>query len=128
MLLSKHPLKNKLTKQQFDVLRKGKTEPAFTGKYYKNKETGKYFCAGCGAELFSSDAKFDSSTGWPSFDKSVNSQSVELREDVSLGMKRVEVLCKKCGGHLGHLFEDVPTKTKQRFCINSCALEFKKEE
>ena len=115
----------KLTSEQEYVLIQKGTEPPFTGKLLYNKEKGVYTCAGCDAELFSSDTKFDSSSGWPSFwDASKN--NVQLKPDDALGMKRMEVLCKKCGGHLGHLFADGPKPTGKRYCINSAALEFKK--
>jgi peptide-methionine (R)-S-oxide reductase len=121
--------KKKLTPQQYGVLRQKGTEIPFTGKYVHNKDKGSYMCAACGAELFSSDTKFESGTGWPSFYDMKNKKNVELKEDNSLGMRRVEVLCKKCGGHLGHLFDDAPqTPTGKRFCINSCSLEFRKKE
>ncbi len=120
--------KKKLTPEQYNILREKGTEPAFTGKYYKNKDKGTYMCAGCGAELFDSDTKFDSGTGWPSFDKPKNRENVELKKDFSHGMIRTEVACRKCGGHLGHLFNDGPTPTGQRYCINSCSLEFKKKQ
>jgi peptide-methionine (R)-S-oxide reductase len=110
------------------VLREKGTEPAFTGKMLKNKKTGMYVCAGCGNQLFKSDTKFDSGTGWPSFWKSISSDSVELKVDNSHGMHRIEVLCKKCGGHLGHVFDDGPAPTGQRFCINSVALKFKENK
>lgn len=115
----------KLTSEQYKVLREKGTEPPFTGKFYKNFENGMYECAACGNLLFSSDTKFDSDCGWPSFDKEFKSDSIEFKEDRSHGMTRTEVLCKKCGGHLGHLFDDGPTKTGMRYCINSAALDFK---
>lgn len=118
----------KLKPEQYHVLREKGTEPAFTGKYHNTKEDGMYHCAGCGAPLFSSKNKFDSGTGWPSFDSLANENSVKLSEDDAFGMRRVEVTCARCGGHLGHVFNDGPKKTTgQRFCINSCALDFEKD-
>lgn len=113
-----------LTPEQYEVLRKAGTEPPFTGSLLYNKAAGSYVCAGCGAELFGSDAKFDSGTGWPSFTEPAVAQAVELREDRSLLMKRTEVRCRRCGGHLGHVFDDGPGPTGQRWCINSAALAF----
>ena len=118
--------KHKLTKEQYSVLRNKGTEMPFTGKFVNHKERGTYTCAGCGSELFSSSAKFESGTGWPSFDEPKNLENVELKKDISHGMARTEVLCRKCKGHLGHVFDDGPTKSGQRYCINSCSLNFKK--
>ena len=124
-LLKEEEWKKKLKPEQYHVLREKGTEMVFTGGLLKNKEKGKYVCAGCGAELFDSDAKFDSGTGWPSF--SLASENVGRRTDTSQGMIREEVYCKKCNGHLGHVFDDGPKPSGKRFCVNSTSLKFKKK-
>lgn len=117
--------KKKLTDEQYQVCLMGETEPPFSGKYWDNHESGMYHCVACNEPLFSSDTKFESGTGWPSFYKAVDDGKLELNEDRSHGMIRTEVVCGNCGSHLGHLFEDGPKPTGKRYCINSVALNFK---
>ena len=117
--------REELSPEQYEVLREGGTERAFAGRYWNVKDDGVYRCAGCGTELFSSDTKFDSGTGWPSFTEPAVAAAVETRADNSLFMRRTEVVCRNCGGHLGHVFDDGPRDAGGlRYCINSCALEF----
>ena len=115
--------RRELPPERYHVLREKGTEPPFTGAYTYSKEDGVYRCGACGAELFSSDAKFDSGTGWPSFTEPAVAENVELRPDHSHGMVRTEVVCSACGGHLGHVFDDGPGPEGKRYCINSCALD-----
>jgi peptide-methionine (R)-S-oxide reductase len=121
---SEQEWRSQLTPDEYAVLREAATEPPFTGRYVHQKGDGVYRCAGCGNPLFSSATKFDSGTGWPSFTDPMFSEAVELREDRSHFMVRTEVVCARCEGHLGHVFDDGPGPSGQRWCINSCALNF----
>ena len=125
---SEEEWKKELTPEQYRVLREKGTERAFTGAYWNNHEAGRYFCAGCGLELFASDAKFDSGCGWPSFHSPAKQDNLATTEDRSHFMERTEVLCSRCGGHLGHVFDDGPKPTGLRYCINSAAIKFEKAE
>ncbi len=120
---SEQEWRSELTPARYDVLRRKGTEPPFSGGYVHTKEDGVYRCAGCGTDLFSSDTKFDSGTGWPSFTDPAASANIELHEDRSLFTRRTEVTCATCGGHLGHVFDDGPGPSGQRYCINSASLD-----
>lgn len=120
--------REKLTPEQYHVVREKGTEPAFSGQYVQNHDDGSYFCIACGTKLFTSDTKFESGSGWPSFTNPANTEHIKLHEDDSFGMRRIEVSCKNCGGHLGHVFPDGPQESGgMRYCINSLALDFKKD-
>ena len=120
--------REQLTAEEFYVLREKGTERAFTGEYWNVWENGTYHCRGCGELLFQSDTKFDAGCGWPSFYKQLDDGNVDYREDVSHGMRRVEIFCKQCGSHLGHVFPDGPAPTGQRYCVNSLSMTFKGED
>jgi methionine-R-sulfoxide reductase len=126
LIKSEDEWKKILTPEQYSILREKGTDRPFTGKYYLTTDKGTYLCAACGAELFTSDMKFESSCGWPSFDKEILGGKVKTQTDYTHGMVRTEILCAKCGGHLGHLFDDGPTDTGKRYCVNSTSLNFVK--
>ena len=121
-------LKAMLTPEQYSVLREKGTDRPFTGKYYRHKDNGMYVCAACGNELFTSDMKFDSECGWPSFDRELAGGKIKQVRDTTHGMIRIEILCAKCGSHLGHIFDDGPTVTGQRYCVNSTSIAFEPEK
>lgn len=121
--MNEEELKKKLTPEQYRIMREKGTEAPFSGKYHDTHEKGMFICAACGAELFSSDTKFDSGTGWPSFTEPANLENIQLQDDSSHGMHRIEITCKRCGSHLGHVFDDGPRdKGGKRYCINSACL------
>jgi len=124
---SEQEWREQLTPEQYEITRKAGTERAFTGPHLDEKRDGRFRCVGCGTELFSSDTKFESGTGWPSFTDPANLENVELRFDDSYGMRRTEVVCKTCDAHLGHVFDDGPGDSGQRYCINGCALTFEEK-
>lgn len=126
MNLTEKEWQEKLTEEQFYILREKGTERPYTGKLLMNKEKGIYKCAGCGNELFTDEMKFDSHCGWPSFDKEIKGGKIKQILDKSHGMFRTEIVCGECGGHLGHIFNDGPTETGMRYCVNSVSLEFEK--
>ena len=128
IIKTKEDWKKILTTKEFYILREKGTEPPFSGKFTNNKDKGIYVCAGCKNELFSSEVKFNSGSGWPSFWEVISKDSVDLKSDHSLGMHRIEVICSICGGHLGHVFDDGPKPTGKRYCINSTSLQFQKKK
>ncbi len=125
---SEEEWKKELNEEEFQVLRKKGTEPAFSGEFYLHDEKGTYLCAACGNELFPSETKYKSGSGWPSFYKPIDKEHIVEKEDRSFGMTRTEVICSRCGSHLGHVFPDGPEPTGLRYCINSISLDFKEKE
>jgi len=119
--------RERLSEQEYQMLREGGTEPRGSGEYLNRKADGAYTCAGCGAELFDSETKYESGSGWPSFWDAVDDDRIETRPDTSLGMTRTEIRCARCGGHLGHVFDDGPEPTGKRYCVNSASLDFDPE-
>jgi peptide-methionine (R)-S-oxide reductase len=128
LILSDEEWKKRLTKEEYEVLRRKGTEPPFCGLLLDNKKKGKYVCAGCNNPLFMSGSKFESGTGWPSFFNPISEDSIEIKRDFSHGMIREEVVCKRCNGHLGHVFDDGPKPTGKRYCMNSVSLKFVEEK
>ncbi|HEV2473674.1 MAG TPA: peptide-methionine (R)-S-oxide reductase MsrB [Chthonomonadales bacterium] len=122
---SEEAWKRDLNPEQYEILRRKGTEPAFSGKYWNHKGNGVYACAGCGQDLFTSETKFESGCGWPSFWDAIDPGKIQRHEDLSYNMRRIEVTCSRCGGHLGHVFPDGPEPTGERYCINSASIEFK---
>lgn len=127
IIKSEEDWKNQLNSEQYHILREKGTERPFTGKFNEMMEPGIYVCAGCGEELFSSETKFDAGCGWPSFWDSLDKSKIKMEMDSSLGRIRTEIMCNACGGHLGHVFDDGPHPTGQRYCVNSLSLDFKKQ-
>jgi len=127
ILKNEEQWKQKLSPEEYDVMRNCGTEPPFSGKYYKHNEKGTYNCAACGAELFNSDTKYDSGSGWPSFYNAINKKAVKEVMDNSFGMQRIEIKCANCDSHLGHVFPDGPKPTGLRYCVNSVSLEFESD-
>lgn len=119
--------KEKLSEKEYHILREKGTEPPHSGKYNTHFEDGKYYCKGCGELLFDSESKFESNCGWPSFDSSAEG-AIEYKKDTTFGMQRIEILCSNCGGHIGHIFDDGPTETGKRYCVNSLSINFENQD